>query len=189
MPNTVDSYIGLGSNLSNPSGQVGEAIAKLNDIPDTSLVAHSSLYASQPMGPKNQPDFINAVAKIRTCLEPHTLLSELLRLELQLGRKRPGEHIHLTRARRDGDIAFTHWGPRVIDLDLLLYGDQVVCSEELMIPHPGLLERDFVVHPLLEISPDLTIPKYGLLADHVDSATSYQLKRLVCDALPMPSSR
>ena len=174
----VDCYIGLGSNLSSPAQQVNAAIVRLNSLPETSLVARSSLYTSQPMGPKNQPDFINAVAKVQTDLEPHALLLELLKLELQLGRKRSVEHVHFSGKQSEEELASGHWGARVIDLDLLLYGNEVVCSAQLNVPHPGLLERDFVVFPLLELSPGISIPNRGLLANHVDSVASYHLKKL-----------
>ena len=189
MRELVECYIGLGSNLSNPAEQVDAAIVRLNRLPETSLVARSSLYASQPMGPKNQPDFINAVAKIQTGLEPHALLLELLKLELQLGRKRSVEHVHFSGEQSEEELASGHWGARVIDLDLLLYGDQVVCSAQLSVPHPGLLERDFVVFPLLELSPNILIPNCGLLANHVDSVASYHLKKLDIETVGIDSSR
>lgn len=180
----ADVYIGLGSNLSDPVRQVTDAIGCLNDIPETTVVTASSLYASCPMGPQNQPDFINAVAQVRTGLTPHALLSALLGVERRQGRNRPRPHRHLTHRGEQQVQNTIHWGPRVIDLDLLLFGDETVKTENLTIPHPGLFERDFVIVPLLEIAPDLEICGYGLLAQYLNKARSYQLKKLTLPAKP-----
>ncbi|NQZ54570.1 MAG: 2-amino-4-hydroxy-6-hydroxymethyldihydropteridine diphosphokinase [Piscirickettsiaceae bacterium] len=137
-------YIGLGSNLADPQAQVNLAIDALRLLPTTSVVQQSSLYMSPPMGPPDQPDYINAVVEIETKLTAHTLLDQLQSIEQQQGRVRK-----------------RHWGERTIDLDLLLYGDQIVDDERLQIPHPGIPVRAFVLYPLVEIAPELTIPDMG----------------------------
>ncbi len=149
----VRSYIGIGSNLDNPSKQVKLAIASLKKIPQTRLTAHSSLYQTSPMGPQNQPDYINAVAEIETGLPAEKLLLHLQSIEKQQGRQRSGER----------------WGARTIDLDLLLYGKTEKQSTTLTIPHPGICSREFVLIPLLEIAPDLEIPGLGKLQKIIDN--------------------
>lgn len=143
-------YIGLGSNLADPQAQVNLAIDALGLLPTTNVVQQSSLYMSPPMGPPDQPDYINAVVEIETKLTAHTLLDQLQSIEQQQGRVRK-----------------RHWGERTIDLDLLLYGDQIVDDERLQIPHPGIPVRAFVLYPLVEIAPELTIPDMG----HIDQLT------------------
>lgn len=138
----VKVYIGIGSNLHEPIRQVEVAIASLNKIPNSCVSCLSSIYRSAPLGVKDQPDFINAVAQIETGLGPHALLSHLQRIEREQGRVRDG----------------THWGPRIIDLDILLYGDECVSADDLLIPHPELRRREFVLYPLAEIAPDLALP-------------------------------
>lgn len=144
---TVSAYIGLGSNLEDPVKQVLMAIDLLNDLPDTQRESVSPLYQSKPLGPQDQPDYINAVARINTRLPVRTLLSALQQLERQQGRTRDG----------------LRWGARIIDLDILLYGDLQITDKDLTIPHAGLLDRDFVLYPLNEIAPDLLIPGVGLI--------------------------
>lgn len=141
----MESYIGLGSNLDNPELQLEMALAALNDIPDTSLVKHSSFYRSIPLGPSDQPDFINAVALLDTHLTARQLLSQSQLIENRRGRVRDGQR----------------WGPRMLDLDILLYGDQVIDEPELAVPHPGIRYRNFVLMPLLELAPDLEVPGLG----------------------------
>lgn len=153
----VSAYIGLGSNLKNPIDQIKRAFDELNQLSESSLLTVSRLYRSSPMGPQYQPDYINAVAEIETALSPHVLLEKLLEIECQHG-----------RIRTDGK----RWTARTLDLDLLLYGDYVIQEKHLTVPHPGMLERAFVVTPLLEISPDLILPNgrhlkdYSLTTDH-----------------------
>ncbi len=141
------AYIGLGSNLGQPLAQVREAINELQQTDGLKLVAVSPLYASSPMGPQDQPDYINAVAAVETSLSPHDLLKKLQNLEQQHGRQR-----------------LRHWGERTLDLDILLYGQQILDDAELTLPHPGLAERNFVVYPLADIAPDIEIPGQGLIA-------------------------
>lgn len=136
------AYVGLGSNLARPVEQVTRAFDALSRLPDTHLAARSSLYTSPPMGPPDQPQYINAVARLETNLEPIALLGELRRIEAA----------HLRR--RDG----VRWGPRTLDLDLLLYAEVSIATDELTIPHPGICARAFVVVPLLELDQTLHLP-------------------------------
>ncbi len=141
----IRAYIGLGSNLNDPVQQVQAALAALSDLPETRCVRHSSLYRSAPLGQSDQPDYINAVAMLDTRLSARQLLTELQAMEHIHGRVRGAER----------------WGPRPLDLDMLLYGDLQLESEELTVPHPRLAERSFVLYPLCEIAPDLEIPGLG----------------------------
>ncbi len=129
-------YIGLGSNLQNPREQILSAFAALKQLPNSTLVASSSLFGSKAIGPGKQDDYVNAVAALDTELEAQTLLRELQQLESHFGRER---HVH--------------WGPRTLDLDLLLYGDEQYDSPELHLPHPRLCQREFVLSPLAAPSP------------------------------------
>lgn len=140
----VTAYIGLGSNLESPEVQIVSALVELKAIPSSRCLIHSSLYASPPMGPQNQPDYINAVVAIETHLEPHSLLQELQMIERMHQRQRK-----------------QRWGPRTLDLDLLLYGALTQDEVSLKIPHPGIALRAFVINPLLEIAPNLELPGLG----------------------------
>nr|VFK23455.1 MAG: 2-amino-4-hydroxy-6-hydroxymethyldihydropteridinediphosphokinase [Candidatus Kentron sp. LFY] len=141
------AYIGIGGNLGDTITTVRSAFAALAGLPETTLLSTSMLYRTSPLGPIRQPDFINAVAAIRTPLAPLALLSWLQSIEHQHGRIRDG----------------ARWGPRTLDLDLLLYGDSRIVEDTLMVPHPGLCQRAFVLYPLYEIAPDLEIPGHGPL--------------------------
>jgi 2-amino-4-hydroxy-6-hydroxymethyldihydropteridine diphosphokinase len=141
-------FIGLGANLDNPVQQVRSAITELNELPETRCVKASQLYRSVPMGTVVQDDFINSVAQLETFLSPQQLLIELQTLE---------QRHHRTRKE--------HWGPRTLDLDLLLYGEQIIDQPDLQVPHSGLAERNFVLIPLYEIAPDLLLPDNQKLAD------------------------
>lgn len=140
----VLAYVGLGSNLDNPESQIRVAMDRLAALPHSCLQACSSLYCSAPMGPQDQPDYVNAVVGLSTALGPHALLDELQAVEHAQGR-----------------IRTRHWGPRTLDLDMLLYGEDVLTTERLRIPHPGIAQRNFVLYPLAEISPQLEIPGLG----------------------------
>ncbi|KGJ99208.1 2-amino-4-hydroxy-6-hydroxymethyldihydropteridine diphosphokinase [Thalassotalea sp. ND16A] len=140
MINTV--YIGLGSNLERPKQQIQQAVDALKLLPETNVTAVSSLYSSKPMGPQDQPDYINAVAAISTELSAIELLDQLQQIELSFGRVRKDQR----------------WGARVLDLDILLFGDQVINSERLTVPHYGMKVREFVIYPLAEIAEKLTLP-------------------------------
>lgn len=143
----VIATIGLGANLNDPAAQVEYAFAELDRLPGTRLLARSSLYASAPVGYLDQPDFINAVARIETQLAPRALLAGLLDIEHRHGRER-----HFRNA------------PRTLDLDLLLYGTAHFHEEGLTLPHPRMTERAFVLLPLLEIDPDCVILGRGRAA-------------------------
>ena len=140
----MKTYIGLGSNLGEREANIRMALDDLARLPGTRLVRASSLYDSEPVGDADQPNFLNAVAEIETDLTPQQLLWNLLLIERRLGR---------ARTRR--------WGPRTIDLDLLLYGPVVVDEPELQVPHPELTRRSFVLVPLVELDPLLVHPVTG----------------------------
>ena len=142
------AFVGIGSNLSGPSSQVEAAIDALDDVKSTRVVAVSGLYRSAAFGGVEQPDFVNAVAGILTGLEPLPLLRELQSIEDARGRDRGGQR----------------WGPRVLDLDLLLYAGRRIEEPDLVVPHPGIGERNFVLLPLRELAPDLVIPGLGPIA-------------------------
>lgn len=138
----MKTYIGLGSNLGDSEQILREAVAKLRTL---GTVAVSKLYQSPPMGPQDQPHYYNAVAQLNTHLEPLALLDELQRIENEAGR---------VRLRR--------WGERTLDLDLLLYAEKNIINERLTVPHIGILERDFVVIPLLDLDPTLQVKGQSL---------------------------
>ena len=135
-------YLGLGANLNSPKQQLDNAIAALKKLPHSEFVSVSHYYASKPMGPQDQPDYINAVACINTHLEPEQLLDLTQKIELDHGRVRKDER----------------WGARTLDIDILLFGDHIINTERLTVPHYGLTEREFVVYPLLEIAPHTKLP-------------------------------
>lgn len=145
-------FIGLGSNLENPLEQIKTAIKDMKAMVDTELVACSSLYKSPPMGPQDQPDYINAVIELDTTLTPHSLLDELQKIEQQHGRVRK-----------------RHWGERTLDLDILVYGEQVLDDDRLTVPHPGIAERAFVIYPLAELDNSLVVPGLGTVSQLVET--------------------
>ncbi len=149
---SVIATIGLGANLNDPAAQVEYALAELDRLPGTRLLARSSLYASAPVGYVDQPDFINAVAQVETDLAPRALLMALLDIEHRHGRARSFRN-----------------APRTLDLDLLLYGDAHFHEEGLTLPHPRMTERGFVLLPLLEIAPEASIPGHGRAASWLAS--------------------
>ncbi|MCH9699122.1 MAG: 2-amino-4-hydroxy-6-hydroxymethyldihydropteridine diphosphokinase [Gammaproteobacteria bacterium] len=140
----TDTYIGIGSNLDDPCRHVLTANQHLAALTGTQWIRSSSLYASSPMGPQDQPDYINAVAMVKTALTPHQLLTELQAIEHYHGRERK-----------------RHWGERTLDLDILVYGDLRIVSEQLTIPHVGIGQRAFVIFPLYDIAPTLHIAGLG----------------------------
>jgi len=159
----VITYIGLGSNLQNPVKQIIQAISELSQSDELTLQKVSSLYRSPPMGPENQPDYVNAVAEIATSQSPQELLSVLQAIEQGHGRVR-------------GD---QKWGARTLDLDILLFGDKITKSDGLIIPHYGLYERAFVLYPLREIaSGSLNIPGHGTLAQLLENCDKGSLEVL-----------
>jgi len=155
----ISAYIGLGSNLDHPERQLLQALEELDGISETRLHCASSLYTSVPMGPQDQPDYLNAVAEIRTGLAPLVLLDELQRIEDQHGR-----------------IRGQRWGARTLDLDLLLYGDQIIREQRLTVPHPGIALRAFVLKPLEEIAPGLLVPKLGVIKELSAACTDQQVR-------------
>ncbi|MEO8444344.1 MAG: 2-amino-4-hydroxy-6-hydroxymethyldihydropteridine diphosphokinase [Gammaproteobacteria bacterium] len=142
----MPAYVGIGSNLDDPDQQVRTAFRALEGLPDTRLVAASATLRNPALGPQPQPEFVNAVAGLLTHLAPAELLAGLLGIERRQGRDRS------TGLR---------WGPRRIDLDLLVYGDVVMDTGDLVLPHPGIASRNFVLFPLLQIAPGLNVPGLG----------------------------
>lgn len=142
----TEIYIGLGSNIDDPVYHVESAFDDLIDLPSTRLVKRSGLFRTDPVGPRNQPDYVNAVAELRTCLPPLVLLRHLLAIE---------HRHHRVRRRR--------WGQRTLDLDILLYANRVIDHPRLLVPHPRLHLRGFALIPLNEINPGLLIPRKGKL--------------------------
>ena len=144
-----DAYIGLGSNLGNPVGQLSAAREKLNHLPQSSLVACSASYRTPPLGGMNQPEYVNAVCHLRTDLSATMLLRQLQKIENQQGRQRSEKR----------------WQARTLDLDLLLYSDEIIVSETLTVPHYAIAQRNFVIFPLLELDPEIAIPGLGKARD------------------------
>ncbi|TMO60053.1 2-amino-4-hydroxy-6-hydroxymethyldihydropteridine diphosphokinase [Pseudoalteromonas aurantia] len=138
--NTV--FIGLGANLDDPIAQLHNAVGALRSLAQCQLITVSKFYASKPMGPQDQPDYVNAVAKLSTSLAPEALLDSLQKIELEQGRQRKSER----------------WGPRTLDLDILLFANDIINTPRLVVPHYGLCQREFVVYPLLELEPELILP-------------------------------
>jgi 2-amino-4-hydroxy-6-hydroxymethyldihydropteridine diphosphokinase len=151
------AYIGIGSNLDDPERQVRSAIAALARVPRSRLLRASRLFRTAPWGKADQPAFVNAAAAVSTSLSPRALLDALLAIEREHGRERDG----------------TRWGPRVIDLDILLYGDARLDEAGLHVPHPHLGERAFVLLPLADLDPALDVPGQGrvrALLERVDAS-------------------
>ena len=144
------AYVGLGSNLGEREATLREALTRLGELDGVALVAVSSFRETDPVGNVDQPRFVNGAAEIETNLGPRELLDRLLEVERSLGRDRSREE---------------RWGPRTVDLDLLLYGDETVGEVGLEIPHPRLAERPFVLEPLLELDPELRLPNGRALRD------------------------
>ncbi len=156
------AYVGVGSNLDDPRARVLEACAHLARLPSTRLVLTSRLYASRPFGQVKQPDFVNAVAGLITQLDLEAFFQRLRDIETRMGR--PAIH--------------QHWGPRVIDLDLLAFGREQRRGEGLTLPHPGIVERNFVLYPLAEIAPDADLPGLGRISELAGKVTSEGLALL-----------
>ncbi len=159
---SVSAFVGIGSNLAYPSRQVESAISRLSELPDARLIARSSLYRSTPFGGVEQPDFINAAVHLETNLSAHALLAALQEVERAHGRERDGQR----------------WGPRVLDLDLLVYGVERFSESGLQVPHPGIAERNFVLLPLSEIAPDLHVPGLGPLSSIEINYREPQIERI-----------
>ena len=159
---TAIAYIGLGSNLAEPVAQIKSAHAAIAAIPGVRELTFSGLYHSLPMGPKDQPDYVNAVMGVSTDLLPMTLLRSLQTIENNQGRVRKGER----------------WGARTLDLDVLIYGEQEIDVPDLTVPHKGLEERSFVLYPLFEIAPQLRVPGKGFIADLIAKCPLSGLRRM-----------
>lgn len=157
----TDAFIGLGSNLQEPAAQLARAVAELAALPDTTLIAQSPFYASRPVGPQDQPDFVNGAVWLSTKLAPHTLLNQLQAIEQAHGRER-----------------LRHWGPRTLDLDLLVFGNQSLNDDRLTVPHRELPNRDFALQPLLDLKPDLTLPEGTAIATLRAQCPDNRLRRL-----------
>ena len=155
-------YLGLGANLNAPRKQIHAAVAALKALNDVEFVCVSHDYASKPMGPQDQPDYVNAVACVKTALEPEQLLDLTQAIELKHGRVRKEER----------------WGPRTLDIDILLFGNDVIETPRLTVPHYGLTEREFVVYPLFEIAPTLVLPNNQSLADITKTLPLNDLQQL-----------
>ena len=143
------AYIAIGSNLASPLEQVNAAVQALGDIPQSRVVALSSFYRTPPLGPQDQPDYLNAAIALDTALSAEALLDNTQRIELQQGRVRKEER----------------WGPRTLDLDIMLFGDAVINTERLTVPHYDMKRRGFMLWPLFEIAPDLIFPDGETLSD------------------------
>lgn len=161
MTTPATAYAALGSNLDDPRRQLGKAREAIACIPNTQLLRASADYRSAPLGPQDQPDYVNAVVALSTTLDAETLLTALQRIEDDQGRQRE-----------------VRWGPRTLDLDLLLYDDLVQHSDVLTLPHPEMHRRAFVLVPLAEIAPLLAVPGQGPLADLIDDAMRADVQRL-----------
>ncbi len=156
------AYVGIGSNLNDPELQVSSAMAQLDAIDECAVIARSSLYVTAPVGFSNQPDFVNAACALKTKLSAIDLLDFMLDVESRIGRVRT----HLPNR------------PRIIDLDLLLYGDQVMCTDKLTLPHPRMHKRHFVLAPLAEIDPDIAVPGLGAVADLLVKSADQKVVRI-----------
>ncbi|MFT3930381.1 MAG: 2-amino-4-hydroxy-6-hydroxymethyldihydropteridine diphosphokinase [Spongiibacteraceae bacterium] len=161
MSKGVRCFIGLGSNLGEPAAQIKSALAAINGIENSQLGAVSPHYRNPAIGPGQQPDYLNAVAELYTTLDSLTLLSHLQQIETAQGRVRT-----------------ERWGARTLDLDLLLYGDAIIDLPQLQVPHPRLHERNFVLYPLHDIAPYLTLPRGASLRSLLDCCSGAGLTRL-----------
>jgi 2-amino-4-hydroxy-6-hydroxymethyldihydropteridine diphosphokinase len=145
----IPAYVAIGSNLDDPLAQVHAAFEALASLDESRLVARSKLYRTRPLGPADQPEFVNAAAGLLTTLTPRELFVALKGIEARQGRAQP----------------VVRWGPRRIDLDLLLHGDARIDEPDLTIPHRGLTERNFVLYPLRDIAPDLLLHGHGRIRE------------------------
>ncbi len=165
------AFIALGSNLDDPLAQIDAALRALSALPDTRLVKRSPLYRNQAVGPGRQPDFINAVAELVTALEPYALLDAIQGIEAAQGRNREAER----------------WAPRVIDLDIVLYGQRRIRDDRLTLPHPELHRRRFVLQPLNDIAPDIVIPGCGPLHELLRQAPKHEMTEVALSASVLAS--
>ena len=143
------AYIAIGSNLASPLEQVNAALKALGDIPESHILAVSAFYRTPPLGPQDQPDYLNAAVALETSLAPEEILNHTQRIELQQGRIRKAER----------------WGPRTLDLDIMLFGNEVINTERLTVPHYDMKNRGFMLWPLFEIAPELVFPDGEMLRE------------------------
>jgi 2-amino-4-hydroxy-6-hydroxymethyldihydropteridine diphosphokinase len=155
------AFIALGANLNDPQRQLARALDAIAHLPETTLMRTSSFYRSAPVGYTAQPEFVNAVCEVATNLAPRALLDALLAIERSHGRER----------------SFAN-APRTLDLDILLYGDRVIGEADLIVPHPRMLERAFVLLPLAEIAPHVKIPNAGRLADLLGAVAGQDIQKM-----------
>jgi 2-amino-4-hydroxy-6-hydroxymethyldihydropteridine diphosphokinase len=155
-------FIGLGSNIGDGPGIIRKALARLGEYPAIEVMRTSSFYRTAAWGRTDQPDFTNAVAELATTLSAQELLQRLMQLEADLGRNRDTGH----------------WGPRLIDLDLLTFADEIICTPALTVPHPRMHQRAFVLVPLLELEPEFEIPGSGSVRDCLDQLEFQQLAKI-----------
>ena len=155
-------FIGLGSNLDAPLSQLKKAIERLKQLKTLNLISVSDFYTSPPLGPQDQPDYINAVVEVSTTLSAEQLLDELQKIEHEQGR-----------------IRKQHWGARTLDLDILLYGNEIINSERLIVPHSGISQRNFVLYPLQDlVESNFKIPHLGIMSELIAACPMDGLKRL-----------
>jgi len=147
------AYIAIGSNLASPLEQVNAAVQALGEIPQSKIVAVSSFYRTPPLGPQDQPDYLNAAVVLETALDAETLLDNTQRIELQQGRVRKAER----------------WGPRTLDLDIMLFGHETINTERLTVPHYDMKNRGFMLWPLFEVDPNLIFPDGTSLKSILDN--------------------
>mgnify|MGYP001266071327 CR=1 FL=1 len=152
----VQVYIALGSNLNTPIEQLNSALEAISSLPNTELKSVSGFYQSKPLGPQDQPDYVNAVAMIETTRPPLALLDE----------------------NEQGRVRLRRWGERTLDLDILLYGDQIIQNERLTVPHYDMKNREFVIVPLNDIAQDLVLPEGEKVADLVKAFENHQMHKI-----------
>lgn len=165
----MQAHIGLGSNLDNPAQRLISALAALQQLPSMTMQHHSRLFSSAPVGPQDQPDYVNAVAQVTFSGSPNELLHTLQALELAAGRQR-----------------LRHWGERTLDLDILLIEDQQIDTPDLQVPHPQMIHRAFVLLPLMDICPHAHLPDGTALSSFLEQVKDQRLSPLAeldCDAL------
>jgi len=158
----TQAYVGVGCNLGDRRASIASAVAALTEHDSCQSVICSSLYETSPMGPQDQPDYLNAVIGLQTSLVALDLLHLLQSIENNHGRTRDGER----------------WGARTLDLDLLVFGKQIIETQELTVPHKGIADRSFVLKPLEEIAPELVIPGKGPVKQLVEECRQFNIRRL-----------
>jgi len=162
MASATRVHVGVGSNLGDRVAHVDAAWLAMAALSSDGVVGRSALYESEPMGPADQPDYVNAACRFSTTLSPHALLAALQAIERREGRVRPA----------------LRWTARTLDLDVLLYGDRVIETPDLVVPHPGIAERAFVLQPLVDLDPSLVVPGRGPVSELLDALGTHSLRPL-----------